>query len=128
MQAMDDLEQSLVWSQSGTEESRLFYESSIRSLAKRYRFKSEEDLAAEIISKVFRWLTFVVKKYGKQGEEELIVVKCQMPKETGGIWAFDIRFVVSGRSSQVLTAARGAKEVGESISKEIAGAVRDTCY
>jgi hypothetical protein len=122
---MDDLEESLVWSTSGTEESRLFYESSMKSLAKRYATRSEEEIAGEMVAQVFRWLSIAIDAYGKEGEIDDIVVRCQVPQETGGIWAFDVRFMINGRSSQVLAAARTIREVGDSLSKEISGIIKN---
>jgi hypothetical protein len=126
MSHMDELEESLVWSKSGTEESRLFYASSIKSLAKKYPSRSEEDLAGEVVALVIKKISAAVEIYGIDGEEENIVIRCQLPKETGGIWAFDVRFTLSGRSAQVLTAARTVKEISEILDREINGTVRDT--
>lgn len=123
---MDELEDSLVWSTTGTEESRLFYASSIRSLAKKYAARTEEDLAGEVIAQVFKTLKRAIDRYGFEGEEEEIAIRFQLPNETGGIWAFDVRFKMSGKNLQVLTAARTIKEISDALTKEIGFAVRDT--
>lgn len=123
---MDELEDALVWSTTGTEESRLFYASSIKNLAKKYSSRTEEDLAGEVIAQVFKTLKRAIDRYGHDGEEEEIVVRCQLPKETGGIWAFDVRFKISGKSLQVLSAARTIREISEALTKEINGVIRDS--
>jgi hypothetical protein len=123
---MDELEDALVWSTTSTEESRLFYASSIKNLAKKYSSRTEEDLAGEVIAQVFKILKRAIDRYGHDGEEEEIVVRCQLPKETGGIWAFDVRFKISGKSLQVLSAARTIREISEALTKEINGVIRDS--
>jgi hypothetical protein len=116
---MDEFERYLTWSKASEESVGDFYASSLKTFTKKFSGKTEEEQASEIVAHIFRVLGGIISVYGAEGEEDNIAVKCQPPRETGGIWTFDVRFSINGKNSQVLAAARDIKEIAESLNKEI---------
>ena len=116
---MDEFERYLAWSKPSRDAVGDLYTSSLRVFTKKFSEKSEEEQASEIVAHIFRVLSGIISVYGVEGEQDNIAVKCQPPRETGGIWTFDVRFSINGRNSQVLAAARDIKEIAESLNKEI---------
>jgi len=122
---MQDEEQPFFWAENGTEESRLFYESAMKSLYRQQVHSSEEQIAGEVVAKIFNAISRAIEVFGEDGEEEDIRVRCRIPKDTGGIWALDIRFNISGKNNQVLVASRSVSDLMRKIDEEIVGAVRE---
>ncbi len=117
--AMDDFERYLAWSKPSRDSVGDLYASSLKVFSKKFFSETEEEQASEIVAHIFRVLSGIISVYGIDGEQDNIAVKCQPPRETGGIWTFDVRFSINGKSSQVLAAARDIKEIAESLNKEI---------
>lgn len=123
-QAMEE-EQPFFWSDHSTEESRLFYDSAMRSMYRRHQAPSEESIAGEVVAKIFTSIARAIEVFGEDGEEEDIKVRCRIPKDTGGIWALDIRFNISGKNNQVLVASKSVSDLMSQIDEEISGAIRE---
>lgn len=117
--AMDDFEHYLAWSSANKAPVNDLYRSSLLAFSKRFAGRSEEEQASEIVAHIFRVLSGIILVYGLEGEQDNISVKCQPPRETGGIWAFNVRFSINGKVTQVLAAARDIKDIAESLNKEI---------
>lgn len=117
--AMDEFDRYLAWTKPSSDAVGDLYTSSLNVFTRRFSGQSEEEQASEIVAYIFRVLSGIISVYGLEGEQDNIAVKCQPPKETGGIWTFDVRFSINGRNSQVLAAARDIKEIAESLNKEI---------
>jgi hypothetical protein len=116
---MEEKDPELLWSKPGSEELDDFYASAFSATVKNLaRFKIEGQTEAAV-ARIFQSVSNIVKVYGVEADEESIVIKYFSPDNGYGVWTFDVRFSVKGKSSQVMSAAMTLAEAANGVSSEL---------
>lgn len=116
---MEEKDLDLFWSTPGSQELGDFYESAFSATIKNISKKKAQSQTEAAVARIFQSVFNIVKIYGVEEDEESIVIKHFSPESGYGVWTFDVRFSVKGKSSQVMAAAMTLADAANGISSEL---------
>ena len=121
---MDHMDLDLVWSKSSSDETEGFYRSALTATLQNIKKRDNEERVDIAVQRIFQSITNIIGIYGVEEDKENVVIKYLTPPGENGIWTFDVRFSVMGKSNQVLAAAMSLVDAADRVNQELKVFVR----